>query len=296
MKGKTARCPGRAANPLGQFIPKGSDDELRILLRELADLSRDALNRARAGGRRYFTLLGMEHVYRDPDTGEHVPASEAPQRAFEDGWELVGYRVVANRRRCENFDRAIRHGARRSRVQRARGIGVTQATGREPRETRNGRRRGSRRGERATSSSSDDPGPSEPEPHSEQPPTRRLCQFCNRDIPPDRSSRARYCSDRHADRDRQRRKRQRDRARAQLPRVPTTADFRRMLELDAETSEKLRQVSVCRCDGSHLELEPGECFRCGHWLPREIVGGAWLVAAFFKRLAREERGRREVLA
>lgn len=127
------------------------------------------------------------------------------------------------------------------------------------------RRRGSRRGVRAASSSSDDPDP-DPEP-----PIRRLCAFCNRDIPADRSPRARYCSDRHADRSRQRRKRERDRARAQLPRIPTTADVRRMYEITPEDVERLRAVAACRCNGRHLEFDPGSCFRCGHWLPRGVL-------------------------
>jgi hypothetical protein len=142
--------------------------------------------------------------------------------------------------------------------------------------------------------SGEDDQASEPEPHPEPAkPKRRLCAFCGKDMPADRSPRAKYCKGAHADRDRQRRKRQRDRERARLPRVATTADFWRMLELNSEVSAKLREVSVCRCNGSHLEFEPGQCFRCGHWLPREIVGGSRLVEAFFTRLAREEQERRE---
>jgi hypothetical protein len=136
-------------------------------------------------------------------------------------------------------------------------------------------------------------GDSGDEPGESEPPSRRLCAFCGRDIPAGRSPRAIYCSDRHADRDRQRRKRQRDRARDLRPRIPTTADFKRMLEISEEVAEKLREFSVCRCNGSHLELEPGECFRCGHLLPGEVIGGALLVDAFYVRLAEEARERRE---
>ena len=106
---------------------------------------------------------------------------------------------------------------------------------------------------------------------SDEPPSRRLCALCGKDIPAGRSPKATHCSDRHADRDRQRRKRQRDRARSKLPPTPTTADFRRMLQLSDEERDWLRAIGVCRCNGRHLEFDPGECFRCGHRLPREEV-------------------------
>jgi hypothetical protein len=142
------------------------------------------------------------------------------------------------------------------------------AVGRAPREATNDRQRGSRRGARASSSSSDDPDDEGP---TDEPPARRLCQFCGGDIPAERARQARYCSDRHADRDRQRRKRQRDRERDLRPRMPTSADFRRMLEITDELSEQLRLRAFCNCNGRHQEFEPGECFRCGHWLPRRGV-------------------------
>jgi hypothetical protein len=164
MKDETATHPSRAGNLVGRFIPKGSEDELRTVLNRIADLNRARLHRARSAGRTHVVLLGAEHVYRDPDTGQRVPASEAPQRAFVDGWELVGHRIHEQHRRVGNYDRAISDGARRSRVQHLRATTVTQPTGRAPREARNDRHRGSRRGQRATSSSSDDPEPHPPLP------------------------------------------------------------------------------------------------------------------------------------
>jgi hypothetical protein len=31
------------------------------------------------------------------------------------------------------------------------------------------------------------------------------------------------------------------------------------------------KMSTCRCNGRHVEFDPGECFRCGHSLPRRGV-------------------------
>jgi hypothetical protein len=129
----------------------------------------------------------------------------------------------------------------------------------------------SRRSSARSGDSGEDAEPSEPEPHPElhpEPPsTRRLCAFCGKDIPADRSSRALYCSERHADRDRQRRKRARDRERDVRPPTPQPADFWRMLEITDKDRERLRRLVACRCNGRHLEFDPGECFRCGHSLP-----------------------------
>jgi hypothetical protein len=150
---------------------------------------------------------------------------------------------------------------------------VTRPVQRHDRRLRSGRpavRGSSRRSSARSGDSGDDGEPSEPEPPPE-PPERRLCALCNRDIPVERSPRATYCSDQHADRDRQRRKRQCDRARDFRPRVPTTADFRRMLEITDEELVELRALAECRCNGSHVEFDPGECFRCGHWLPRVVA-------------------------
>lgn len=121
---------------------------------------------------------------------------------------------------------------------------------------------------------------------SDEPPARRLCAFCGNDIPADRSPKATHCSDRHADRDRQRRKRQRDRARSKLPATPTGADFRGMLEITDEERAWLRALVVCRCNGRHLEFDPGECFRCGRHLPHEVEGGRALYAAFVATTSR----------
>jgi hypothetical protein len=135
-----------------------------------------------------------------------------------------------------------------------------------------------------SSAKSGDSGSEDGEP--EPPARRRLCAFCGKGIPADRSPKATDCSDRHADRDRQRRKRARDRARNQLPPTPTTADFRRMLELTDEERDWLLSLVVCRCNGRHLEFEPGECFRCGRHLPHEVEGGRKLYAAFVASMTR----------
>jgi hypothetical protein len=137
--------------------------------------------------------------------------------------------------------------------------------GRSPRPATNDRRRGSRRS--PARRSSERSGDSGDDSDSSEPPPRRLCAFCGKDIPSDRSSKATHCSDRHADRDRQRRKRARDRERSKLPPTPTTADFRRMLELTDEERAWLRALVLCHCNGRHLEFDPGECFRCGRHLP-----------------------------
>lgn len=142
---------------------------------------------------------------------------------------------------------------------------VASRRGRAPRAASNTRARGSRRSSARSGDSGEDDGP------SDEPPPRRLCAFCGGDIPAGRSPRATHCSDKHADRDRQRRKRQRDRERDLRPRVPTTADFQRMLEITDELSEQLRTRVFCGCNGRHVEFDPGACFRCGHWLPRRGV-------------------------
>ncbi len=155
---------------------------------------------------------------------------------------------------------------------RDRGL-VTRPVQRHDRRLRSGRpavRGSSRRSSARSGDSGDDGEPSEPEPHPEAP-ARRLCQFCGRDIPADRSPRARYCSDQHADRDRQRRKRHRDRERDVRPPTPQPADFWRMRQITDEDLRRLREFVACRCNGRHLEFDPGECFRCGHSLPREVA-------------------------
>jgi hypothetical protein len=117
------------------------------------------------------------------------------------------------------------------------------------------------------------------EPGEPPPPSGRLCEFCGGDIPADRSPLAEYCSDRHADRDRQRRKRDRDRP----------------------GEDVAPRVAVCRCNGRHLELEPGHCTRCGHWLPDEVdhsLEHCLLDAhygAIWRSIAREAAERNEAL-
>jgi hypothetical protein len=129
---------------------------------------------------------------------------------------------------------------------------------RAPREARNDHQRGSRRGERSTSSSSDDPGP-EPEPAK-----RRLCACnCGLDIS-HRAAQARYASDSHAAYARQRRKRDRDRARDLRPGVTRRDPY---LRLDADELERLRRriETGCRCNGHHIaDPEDGHCTKCGH--------------------------------
>lgn len=163
---------------------------------------------------------------------------------------------------------------RQAHLARVRAISSNDSTARtKPRPRGAGRPkvRGSSRRSSARSGDSGDDSDSSSSSDSSEPATRRLCAFCGKDIPADRSPKATHCSDRHADRDRQRRKRQRDRERSQLPPTPTTADFRRMLEITDEQPDWLRALVDCRCNGRHLEFDPGECFRCGHRLPREQV-------------------------
>jgi hypothetical protein len=141
--------------------------------------------------------------------------------------------------------------------------------------------------------SSAESGDSGGESESDEPPGKRgLCASCNKDLP---KGRRRYCSSRHADRDRQRRKRERDRQRSGVG-LARPMRFRNDVHLglvdegwdrhrrdpykdfDTElwsekrliTLEDLKARAGCRCDGHHIELEPGACAKCGHWLP----GGA----------------------
>lgn len=59
-----------------------------------------------------------------------------------------------------------------------------------------------------------------------------------------------------------------------------------MRDLDDEGRQLLWQLAVCRCNGGHIELEPGECAKCGHYLPDDHPrkDGAERYAAFLKRL------------
>ncbi len=249
MKSKTALHPNHPSDLSGRFIPKDSEDELRTIFRQIPDLNRERLSRAQAKGRTNVMLLVGEHVYRDPATGRLILASEAPQQAFVEGWELAGHQIHEQHRSTGNYDRAIRDGARRSRVQQLRAMtGMQQATGRAPREARNERRRGSRRGERSSASSSDDPDP-DPEPAE-----RRFCENerCQRDISR-RHPLARYCDDacqQQAYRDR---------------------CLREVLD---EISGTFTSVLSCGCDPQRNVLEPGHCYHCGK--PRGIITREWV--------------------
>ncbi len=98
-------------------------EALVALHRRLDAKNSTTLNRAGAQGAAHFDQLGTEHVYRDPDTGRDVPASEAPSRAFTDS-------VGSGRASREGRPAAVRplrpldwRAARRSRVQAARDTG-----------------------------------------------------------------------------------------------------------------------------------------------------------------------------
>lgn len=130
--------------------------------------------------------------------------------------------------------------------------GVAGKTGRQPRERTNGRHRGSRRGERASSSSSDDPG------GEGEPPSARPCACgCGRPRrieldPPDRYYNTNECRRAHA-RDRQRESRER--------------------KLDAPGGGELLWAPTCDCNGGHIlerdydvDVAQG-CAKCGRERP-----------------------------
>lgn len=129
----------------------------------------------------------------------------------------------------------------------------TRSSGRAPREARNSRRRGSRRGERATASSSDDPD-SDPEP------AERRCQ--NRRCQADISQRhvlAHYCDDacqQQAYRDRQ------------------------IVEHLDEIEGTVTTAISCHChprrgsDAQHKLVKHGHCWKCGR--PRGSITRAWV--------------------
>jgi hypothetical protein len=204
---------------------------------------------------------------RAAEDGEEVDTSALDREAEEK--EAEGKRHRDSARMIRQHFRGERSRAERSRVNvparakaRARGAGRPKAQS---------TRSSARSGDSGSDSESSD---------TSAPARRRLCAFCGKRIPASRSPRATHCSDRHADRDRQRRKRARDGARSKLPSAPTTADYRRMVQLSDEDRARLWELAVCRCNGHHLELEPGVCTKCGHWLPAEIADGAKRYAAF----------------
>jgi hypothetical protein len=138
-----------------------------------------------------------------------------------------------------------------------------------PRQRGAGRPR-AKAGSRSSGSSSGDDS-DEPEP-----PSRRLCAFCGRNIPGERSPLARYCSDRHAARDRQRRKRTRDRS-AKVS-IPTWRDEQRMLRFEPGERDLLRDFYLwCRCTrfgGNHILTAPDDtptrCVKSGRRV-REVL-------------------------
>jgi hypothetical protein len=115
-----------------------------------------------------------------------------------------------------------------------------------------GRRRGSRRGARATSSSSDDP---EPEP----PGGARTCTWCGESIS-HKNADARHCS---------------DRCRVYANRARDKADPDRVAARAVENGVG-RLAASCRCSPRRNPLEPGWCHQCGR--PRGSVTVAWVPA------------------
>jgi hypothetical protein len=206
---------------------------------------------------------------------EKAASTSNEESAEQTRWRHAHYRAL-ERRRASHSSPEVRKRRKRERQECIREIDrrvndeLCHDRPRSVARSRERRPRAQATRSSARSGDSGDDGLPESKPHPE-PPTRRLCAFCGKDIPADRSPRATYCSERHADRDRQRRKRQRDRARDVRPRIPKAADFRRMLELTEEELAKLRERSACRCNGRHLEFERGECSRCGHSLPRALA-------------------------
>lgn len=191
---------------------------------------------------------------------------DKPTPIYDAEGQVVGTRIDFDPRRRERWEVKDRAGWRPATPAEINSVMHVMATTR-PRERRDagGSRRRAGGGSRSSARSGDsgDDGP------SDEPPSRRLCAYCGGDIPADRSPLAKHCKDQHADRNRQRRKRERDRARDLRPRIPTTADFRRMLEITEEDIERLRSLVMCRCNGDHIEFERGSCFTCGRWLPAE---------------------------
>jgi hypothetical protein len=106
------------------------------------------------------------------------------------------------------------------------------------------------------------------DPDEPEPPRRRLCAFCGAELPPDRRK---YCTDKHAGRDRQRRKREHHRARDVIPRIPTTADWKRMEDMQPGEWERLLACATCRCNGHDiLDRDPllgYRCIKCGRQRP-----------------------------
>ena len=68
-----------------------------------------------------------------------------------------------------------------------------------------------------------------------------------------------------------------------------------MHSLEPWMRERLLELAVCRCNGRHLEFDPGRCDRCGRQLPTTHPEGDLRVRSFIARLVREEEERRELV-
>jgi hypothetical protein len=267
VKNQTAPQAEVPTGTYAEFIPAGDTDRLQAVQRRDAEKNHKRLGRVRARGGERFILLGTEHVYVDRASGRHVPASEAPAEAFVEGWELAGFLVHSRRRNVDHFDPTIRDPKRLARTRElraARELRVARERGRAPREARNDRRRGSRRGERATASSSDDPDP--------EPAARPCACGCGRPRRPELPRPARdyfsdECGRRHA-RDRQAKSRHTKRARVLAERPGVDRHRRDPYEqLAPHEFEALRKRvnEGCGCNGSRLLVDsPDHCSACGH--------------------------------
>jgi hypothetical protein len=222
---------------------------------------------------------------------EHRNLAEACRAAAdEDGIEVDVSGLLAQ---AEEWDaKAGRHqrsvGMIRRHINRARKPSAPPLDAVRPTAVATPRERRERRTSSPTRAGPDD------DSESSEPPPRRLCAFCGKRIPASRSPKATHCTDKHADRDRQRRKRARDRARSKLPPTPQPADYWRMWEITDADRRVLWALAVCRCNGHHIELEPGWCSKCGHLLPAELTDGAERYAAFVNRPPWPRAARAEV--
>jgi hypothetical protein len=134
-----------------------------------------------------------------------------------------------------------------------------------------------RRDRRTSSPTRAGPGddPDEPEP-----PSRRLCALCSRDIPAERATQARYCSDRHAERDRKRRTRARNRERSVKVSILRQLLVDRTNNLEPGELVPLLEDATCACNGRHiLDVDPKlgkRCVRCGRQRPDSDLGKSLL--------------------
>jgi hypothetical protein len=254
----------------GHFIPR--DEYTSAVPSQLAHLSRESLNRARAERRKHFTLYRLEHVYRNPDTGELVDARDAPQRAFIEVWELAGHRVHGERRSLARQESIFKR-AREVRIERIRGRRAPGArpnlaadAGHAPREGFCTRSKGSRRST-AKSSGGSESDPDEPPGGRPTGPGAPCWCGCGEPIPEARRSNARYVDDRHGSRYRQREKRAKGRPRPRTPagidryqREPALADRERWIRFrvgyrqKGDREELVPEYRLCR----HGRLLDGE--------------------------------------